>query len=92
MRIKIGGKLVYNLRYADDAALCAKSLEEADILIGKVNNIGKARLLTLNVKKTKLLKVGKMQSDAGVTVDDEQIEVVEHFIYLGSLMKSEIRR
>ena len=36
-----------------------------------------------------LLKTGKMQSDAGVTVDDEQIEVVEHFKYLGSLKSAD---
>ena len=84
MGIKIGGKLVSNLRYADDTALCAHSQEEAERLIGKVNIIGKSRLLKLNVKKTKLLKIGKMQCDAGVSVDDEEIEVVEHFKYLGS--------
>ena len=60
-----------------------------DYIIGKVNIVGKARLgpTKLNVKRTKLLKVGKLhlQSDAGVTVDDEHIEVVEHFKYLGSL-------
>ena len=84
MGIKIGGKLVSNLRYADDTALCADSQEEAERLIGKVNNIGKARLLKFSVKKTKLLKIGKMQSNAGITVDDEQIDVVEHFKYLGS--------
>ena len=33
------------------------------------------------MKKTKLLKIGKMQCDAGVSVDDEEIEVVEHFKY-----------
>ena len=66
MGIKIGGKLVSNLRYADDTALCANSQEEAERLIGKVNIIGKSRLLKLNVKKTKLLKIGKMQCDAGV--------------------------
>ena len=59
MRIKIGGKLVSNLRYAYDIPLCANSQEEAERLIGKVNNIGKARLPKLNVKKTKLLKIGK---------------------------------
>ena len=84
MGIKIGGKLVSNLRYADDTALCANSQEEAERLIGKVNIIGKSRLLKLNVKKTKLLKIGKMQCDAGVSVDDEEIEVFEHFKYLGS--------
>ena len=83
--IKIGGKLVSNLRYADDTALCANLQKEAERLTGKVNTIGIARLLKLNVKKNKLLKIGKMQSDAGVTVDNEPIEVVEHFKYLGSL-------
>ena len=42
MGIKIGGKLVSNLRYADDTALCANLQEEAERLIGKVNTIGKA--------------------------------------------------
>ena len=76
---------IYNLC----TALCANSQEEAERLVGKVNNIGKARLLKLNVKKTKLLISGKMQSDAGVTEDDEQIEVVEHFKYLGSLKSAD---
>ena len=51
MGIKIGGKLVSNLRYPDDTALCANSQEEAERLIGKVNDIGTARLLKLNVKR-----------------------------------------
>ena len=80
---------ISNLRYADDIALCANSQEEAERLIGKVNTIGKARLLKLNVKKNKLLKIGKMQSDAGVKVDTEPIEVVEHFKYLGSLKSAD---
>ena len=39
MEIKIGRKLVSNLRYADDTARCANSQEEAESLIGKVNII-----------------------------------------------------
>ena len=72
------------MRYADDTALCANSQEEAETLIGKVNTNGKARPLKLNVKNTKLLKVGTMQSGAGVTVDNEQIEVVGNIKYLGA--------
>ena len=53
MGIKTGGKLVCNL--------CAESQEEAERLIVKVNNIRQARQLKLNVKKTKLLKIGKIQ-------------------------------
>ena len=41
--------------------------------------------MKLNVKQTKLLDIWKIQSDAGVIVDDEQMKVVEHFKYLGSL-------
>ena len=58
---------------AVDPALSANSQEEAERLIGKVNIIGKARLVKLNVNKTKLLKIGKMPSNAGATVDDEHI-------------------
>ena len=42
-------------------------------------------ILTSRCEHTKLLKVGKIRADAGVTVDDGQIEVVEHFKYIGSL-------
>ena len=89
MGIKIGGKFVSSLIYADDTALCANSQEEAERLIGKVIIIGKSRLLKLNVKKTKLLKIGKMQCDSGVSVDDEEIEVVEHFKYIGSVKSAD---
>ena len=37
------------------------------------------------MKMTKLLNIGKTKSDAGVSADDEQIEVVEHFKCHGSL-------
>ena len=83
--VRIGGKLISNLRYADDTALCAQTQEEAEQLLTKVNDAGKERLLKLNVKKTKLLKVGNTQPDATVRVDGEQIEEVEHFKYLVSL-------
>ena len=89
MGIKIGGKLDSNLRYADDTALCANSQEDTERLIGKVNTIGKAKLLKLNVKKANLLKIRKMQSDAGATVENEPIKVVEHFKYLGSLKSAD---
>ncbi len=62
-----------------------QSQEEAERLIGTVNNIVKARLL----KQNKLMKIVKKQPDAGVIVDDEQMDVVEHFKYLGSLKSAD---
>ena len=45
--------------------------------------------MKLNVKKTNVLKIGKIQSDTEVTVDDEQISLVEHLKYLGSLKSAD---
>ena len=78
-----------NRRHADDIICCAESPEDAKSVIGKVNNKVKSRLLKLNVKHTERLKIGKIQFDAGIIVDDEQIEVVEHFKYLGSLKSAD---
>ena len=55
-----------------------------------MNNLVKARLLKFNVKQTKLLKIGNYSPmQYIVIVDDEQIEVVEHFKYLGSLKSAD---
>ena len=62
--------------------------EDAESLIGKVNNIVKARLLKLNVK-TYRTSENLEDTDAEVIVDDEHIEVVEHFKYLGSLKSAD---
>ena len=55
-------------------------------LIGQGNNIGrKSKATGIKCEKSKLQNVGKIQSDAGVTVDVEHIEVVELLKNLGSL-------
>ena len=64
--IRIGGKwaLIWDTQ---TTPIFVQSKEEAERSIGKVNNmIVKSRLLKLNVKETKLLTTGKIQSDAGV--------------------------
>ena len=55
--VSAGGRLLSNLCYADDTALCANIHYEADELINQVNDAGTRRLLKLNVKKTKLLGI-----------------------------------
>ena len=55
--VSVGGRLLSNLHYADDTALCASNHHEADELINQVNDAGTWRLLKLNVKKTKLFVI-----------------------------------
>jgi hypothetical protein len=84
MGINIGGRDVSNLRYADDATLCSDTQEKMEQITRKVNEAGKNRLLKFNVKKTKLMVVGKGITTTKFVIDNEEVEEVEGFKYLGS--------
>ena len=78
--IKIAGKNIDNLRYADDTTLMAESEEEIKSLLMKVKKNEKAGL-KLNIQKTKILASGPTTSRQ---VDGETMEMVTDFIFLGS--------
>ena len=80
--ISVEGRLLANLCYADDTALCANNHHEADELINQVNVAGTRRLLKLNVKKTKLLVINDSE-DPLLWVRGEPIKMVINFKYLG---------
>ena len=56
--IKIGGRLISNLRYADDTALCADSHEDICTLLNNINEEGKIKNMKLNANKTEVMYVG----------------------------------
>ena len=78
--IKITGRNINNLRYADDTTLMAKSEEELNSLLMKVKEREKVGL-KLNIQKTKIIASGPITS--GET-DGETAETVADFIFLGS--------
>ena len=65
----IGGRLISNLRYADDTALCGKSTQEISNIVHKVNDAGRIRLLKLNARKTKLMVVGDDNANVSIDID-----------------------
>ena len=79
--IKIAGRNINNLRYADDTTLMAESEEELRSLLMKVKEESEKVGLKLNIQKTKI-----MASDAITSwqIDGETIETVTYFITLGS--------
>ena len=85
--IKIGGRLVSNLRYADDTALCADNHADICTLLNNINEEGKTRNMKLNAKKTKVMYVGKGHYK-DVIIDGVTLERVDDFIYLGSTKTS----
>ena len=75
--IKIAGRNINNLRYADDTTLMAESEEELKSLLMKV----KERVcLKLNIQKTKILASGSITS---WHIDGETMKTVKDFYFLG---------
>ena len=80
-RIKIAGRNINNLRYADDTTLMAESEEELKSLLMKVKEESKKLALKLNIQKTKIMASGPTTS---WQIDEETMATVTDFIFLGS--------
>ena len=79
--IKISGRNINNLRYADDTTLMAKSEEELKSLLMKVEEESEKVGLKLNIQKTKNKASGPITS---WEIDGETVETVADFILGGS--------
>ena len=80
-RIKIAGRNINNLRYADDTTLIVESEEELKRLLMKVKEKSEKVGLNLNIQKTKIMASGPITS---WQIDGETVETVADFIFLGS--------
>ena len=80
-RIKIAGRNINNLRYADNTTLMAESEEELKSLLMKVKEESEKAGLKLNIQKTKIMASGPITSRQ---IDGETLETVTDFIFLGS--------
>ena len=79
--IKIVGRNINNLRYADDTILMGESEEELKSLLMKVKEESKKAGLKLNTQKTKILVSGPITS---WQIDGKTVETVSDFVFLGS--------
>ena len=78
--IKIAGRNVNNLRYADDTTLMAESEEELKSHLLKVKVESEKVGLKLNIQKMKIMASGPITSQQ---IDGETMETVTDFIFLG---------
>ena len=79
--IKIAGRNINNLRYADDTTLMAESEEELKSLLMKVKEESDKVGLKLNIQKTKIMASGPITS---WQIDGEPVETMADFILGGS--------
>ena len=79
--IKIAGRNINKLRYADDTTLVAESEEELKSLLMKVKEESEKVGFKLNIQKTKIIASGPITS---WQINGETMETVRDFIFLGS--------
>ena len=79
--IKIAGRNINNLRYADDTTLMAESEEELKGLLMKVKEESEEVGLKLNIQKTKIMASSPITS---WQIDGETVETVADFVFWGS--------
>ena len=79
--IKIAGRNINNLRYADDTTFMAEREEELKSLLMKVKVESEKVGLKLSIEKTKIMASGSITS---WEIDGETVETVADFIFLGS--------
>ena len=84
--IKISGRNINNLRYADHTTLMAESKEELKSLLMKVKEESEKVGSKLNIQKTKIMASGPITS---WQIDGETVETVADFIFLGSKISAD---
>ena len=84
--IKISGRNINNLRYADDTTLMTENEEELKSLLMKVEEESEKVGLKLNIQKTKIMASGPITS---WQIDGETVDTVSDFIFLGSKITAE---
>ena len=89
--ITIGGRKINNLRYADDTTLLCESKEDLMELLTRIQHLSKEKGLLLNTRKTKIMVVDKNRTDdQRFILNGEELEEVKSFVYLGSLINTEV--
>ena len=78
--VRIAGRNINNLRYADDTTLMAESEEELKSFLMKVKVESEKVGLKLNIQKTKIMASGPITS---WEIDEETVETVSDFIFGG---------
>ena len=84
--IKIGGRNINHLRYADDITLMAESEEELRSLVMKLKEESEKVGLKLNIQKMKIMASGPITS---WEIDGETVETVSDFIFGGSIITAD---
>ena len=82
--IKLYGTKVNNLRYADDIAGIAETVNELQEVTSSINTASERIGMQINVDKTNTLMMGRQHEDFSIKINNKELKQVNDFVYLGS--------
>jgi hypothetical protein len=88
---KIGRQIIHTVKYADDLVLLAKEEKVLQDMIDKLIEIGRCYGMEMNVEKTKVMRLSRQPLSVKIMIDQKQLEKVESFKYLGSILTKDGR-
>jgi hypothetical protein len=88
---KIGGQVICNVKYADDLVLLAQEEGVLQGMIDKLIEIGRWHGMETNVERTKVMRMSRQPSPVQIMMNQKQLENVEYFKYLGSMISNDAR-
>lgn len=88
--ILINGEPINNIRYADDTALMATSVEDLQLLLDRTKSKYEENGLKINTGKTKYMVISRRPNNTNLFIDNVQIQRVDKFKYLGSYINDKL--
>jgi hypothetical protein len=88
---KIGGQVICTVKYADDLVLLAKEENMLQGVVDRLCEIGRPYGMEMNVEKTRVMRISRQSSPVQIMIDQKQLENVEYFNYLGSMLTNDAR-
>jgi len=79
------------VKYADDLVLLAKEEKVLQDMIDKRIEFGRCCGMEMNVEKTKVMRISRQPFPVKIMIDQKQLENVESFKYLGSILANDVR-
>jgi len=86
---KTGGQIIHTVKYADDLVLLAKEEKVLQDIIDNLIEIGRCYGMEMNVEKTKVMRISRQPLPVKIMIDQKQLENVECFKYLGSILTND---
>ena len=88
---KIGGQIIHTVKYADDLLVLAKEEKVLQDMIDKLIETGRCYGMETNVENTKVMRISRQPLPVKIMIDRKQLENVESFKYLGSILTNDGR-